>query len=357
MEQRTIFHVDMDAFFASIEIVKNPSLRGKPVIVGGDPTKRGVVSTCSYEARSYGVRSAMSLAEALKRCPHAIFIQGSYSLYGEYSDTIMNIFREITPKVQVVSVDEAYIDATDIVQKNDSAFALASFLKDRVFQATQLTCSIGVAVNKLVAKMASSSAKPNGIREVPAGSEASFLFPQPIGSIPGIGEKTEEALNRQGIETIGDIQEMGLDLLIQHYGEWGYQLFLLAQGQDNRPVDWGDHIPKSLGAETTFETDQADRRLLHEALGHLVEKACRHLHENKMRTRSICLKLRDSDFKTITRSRLLFSDTNDDQTILRECLDLFDSVYQDPVPLRLLGVSLHKLTDTYWQPILWDWES
>lgn len=356
MEQRRIFHVDMDAFFASIEIVRNPALRGKAVIVGGDPNSRGVVSTCSYEARAFGVRSAMSLSEAYRRCPHGIFLEGSYSVYGEYSERIMNIFREITEKVQVVSVDEAYIDVTDVADKNNGPLALAQFLKNAVFENTKLTCSIGIASNKLVAKMASGSAKPNGIKEIFNGEEAAFLAPMSIGSIPGVGTKTQEFLNRQGIMTVGDVQALSLDSLLQQYGQWGYQLHLSAHGKDNRPVEWLEGIPKSLGAETTFETDQTDCELLKEALINLVDKAHRHLMANRMRTRSICLKLRDSSFKTITRSHMLFSDTNDLSAIRRETLELFDSVYSGSPPLRLLGISLHKLTDHYWQPTLWNWE-
>lgn len=357
MQQRVIFHVDMDAFFASVEIARDPSLKGKPVIVGGDPNSRGVVSTCSYEARVFGVHSAMSLSEAQRRCPQAIFLEGSYSLYSEYSEKIMNIFRRLTEKVQVVSVDEAYLDVTEKVDKHGGPLALAELLRSVVFKKTQLTCSIGVASNKLVAKMASTAAKPNGAKEIKPGEEAAFLAPLKIGSIPGIGAKTEEAFHRRGILLIEDIQLMDLDTLLQQYGQWGYQLRMSAFGQDNRPVEWGDRIPLSLGAETTFERDQTDCKVLHEALEQLVEKACRHLHENKMRTRAICLKLRDNNFKTITRSCGLFSDTNDINTIQHECREFFNSVYFGTFPLRLLGVSLHKLTDTYWQPTLWDWES
>lgn len=356
MKPRVIYHVDMDAFFASIEIVKNPSLRGKPVIVGGDPNSRGVVSTCSYEARAFGVRSAMSLSEAHRRCPHGIFLEGSYSLYGEYSDRIMSIFKRLTEKVQIVSVDEAYIDVSEKIEKHGGPLALAQLLKKVVFEKTELTCSIGIAANKLVAKIASSAAKPNGIYEVKAGEEANFLAPQPIGNLPGIGTKTQEAFHRRGILLIEDVQAMGLDNLMQQYGQWGYQLFRSAHGYDNRPVEWVDRAPQSLGAETTFETDQTDRALLREALVHLVEKACRHLHTHKMRARAICLKLRDNNFKTITRSHMMFSDTNDVDTIQSESAQLFNQVYSGFPPLRLLGVSLHKLTDSYWQPALWNWE-
>lgn len=357
MSCRVIFHVDMDAFFASIEIVRNPTLKGKPVIVGGRPGYRGVVSTCSYEARVFGVRSAMSMAEAVRRCPDGIFLEGSYRLYRSYSEQIFQIFYSVTDKVQVVSIDEGYLDVTDVFKDYGSPMALATMLKEAVFRNTALTCSIGVASNKLVAKVASGLAKPNGIREVLSGQEAQFLAPLPIGHLPGIGTKTQEAFHRTGVRLISDIQEMGVDFLVQRYGGWGYQLHQSAMGQDNRPVEWLEYAPKSIGAETTFEKDLTDRMVLHAALKELAAKACRHMWESKMRTGAICLKLRDSTFKTITRHHMLFSDTQDVETIINECVMLFDRVYIEGLPLRLLGVSLHKLTDGYWQPTLWNWEA
>lgn len=353
---RTVFHVDMDAFFASIEIVLNPALKGKPVIVGGHPDQRGVVSTCSYEARVFGVRSAMSLAEAQRRCPHGIFLTGSYSLYREYSEKIIQIFHQMTEKVEVVSIDEAYIDVTDFVERFGGAMNLAKLLKQKIFQETQLTCSIGIASNKLVAKVASGKAKPNGIKEVASGEEAVFLAPLSIEHLPGIGTKTQEAFNRSGIRLIGDIQEMGVDQLVERYGPWGYQLLQTSLGNDKRPVEWMSGAPKSIGAETTFEKDLSDCKEIKEALVELAAKACRHLCESKMRAGAICLKLRDSTFKTITRSHLLFSDTQDVNAITREALELFDRSYFGEVPLRLIGISLHKLTGGYWQPTLWPWE-
>lgn len=357
MNDRVIFHVDMDAFFASIEIVRNPALKGKPVIVGGRPDQRGVVSTCSYEARAFGVRSAMSLSEAHRRCPHGVFLEGHYGLYREYSDRIIQIFHRLTEKTEVVSIDEAYLDVTEIVQQFGGEMTLAKLLKNIIFQETELTCSVGIAKNKRVAKIASGTAKPNGIRLVAAGQEAQFLAPLDIGSLSGVGVKTQENFKRAGICKIADIQEMGPDRLIEKYGPWGYQLYQSAMGEDKRPVEWILQPPKSLGSETTFEKDLNDCTALREVLIENVQRVCRHLHQNGMRTRTICLKLRDYTFRTITRNRMLFTDTQDEGAITRECLELFDSVYFGTPPLRLIGVSLHKLTDTYWQPALWDWES
>jgi DNA polymerase-4 len=356
MLNRIIFHVDMDAFFASIEIIRNPALKGKPVIVGGRPDQRGVVSTCSYEARAFGVRSAMSVSEAKRRCPDGIFLEGSYSLYREYSEKIIEIFHTLTEKVEVVSIDEAYMDVSDTADHYGGALPLAKLLQQVVFKQTQLTCSFGIATNKLVAKVASGKAKPNGIRQVLLGEEAKFLAPLSIEHLPGIGTKTKEIFNRAGIQLISDLQEMGIEALIEKYGPWGYQLYQSMMGNDSRPVEWGEYVPKSVGAETTFEADLSDCEALRNILKELAAKATRHLRENKMRTRSICLKLRDNTFKTITRSHMLFSDTQDVQTITQESVALFNRVYSGNPPLRLIGISLHKLTDSYWQPTLWDWE-
>lgn len=352
---RTIFHVDMDAFFASIEIVRNPSLKGKPVIVGGRPDSRGVVSTCSYEARKYGIRSAMSLKEAYKKCPNGIFLDGNYSLYSECSDQIMEIFRDLTPILQIVSIDEAYLDVSEVLYVHGgNGIDLANDLKKEVYDKTKLPCSIGIAPNKLLAKIASGLAKPNGVKEVPQGSEASFLAPLPIQAIPGIGEKTREFLNSQGILYISDLQSLGLDALMQRYGERGYYFYFAACGKDNSPVVWIEEPPKSIGAETTFETDQTDTTLLIEALKTLNNRVWKRLKLNKMHTRSVTLKMKDSHFRTVTRAKTLLSDTDKIEVIQEELLQLFEEHAASMLPIRLIGVSLHKLTDEYWQPTFWD---
>ena len=353
MNARTIFHIDMDAFFASIEIVNNPSLRGKPVIVGGRPDQRGVVSTCSYEARAFGVRSAMSLAEAKKRCPHGIFLEGNFSLYRHYSNQVMSIFSSYTSFVEVVSIDEAYLDLTERIESG-GAKALAQKIHQEVYQKTKLICSIGIASNKLVANVASSHAKPNGIYEIPAGLEAQFLAPLPIQSLPGIGRKTQLVLNRDGFTKIADLQTSSLDVLIQRYGAWGYHHFLAAKGEDHRPVEWEERSPKSIGAETTFEKDYDDLEFLKEELTELVIKAYRRMRAHKMRTRRISIKLRDSNFKTFTRSHTLITHYSEEKKLLQETLNLFEGSYAGEMPLRLIGVSFELLTDSYWQPTLWE---
>jgi nucleotidyltransferase/DNA polymerase involved in DNA repair len=357
MKQRTIFHVDMDAFFASVEILKNPALKGKAVIIGGHPDQRGVVSTCSYEARKFGVHSAMSMSQAKRLCPHATFIQGSYSQYREYSEQVMAIFRTLTEKVEVVSIDEAYLDVTDVITQYPNALTLGEQLRQIVHYQTQLTCSVGIASNKLVAKIASSSCKPNGLFEIPMGEESNFLKPLPVKSLPGVGEKTYAFFYEKGIRTVADLQEIGLEELISLHGARGYHYHFASHGIDNRPVEWIPQPPKSIGAEHTFGIDQTDPVLIKEAMLSLIEKAWRYLIKHKMRTHSITLKLRDDTFKTITRAQLLFADTQDLKTLQREFIYLFDVSYQNMFPLRLIGISFRKLTDSCWQPTLWDWET
>lgn len=250
MRERIIFHVDMDAFFASVEIVLNPELKGKPVIVGGNPDKRGVVSTCSYEARKYGVRSAMSLFEAKKRCPHGIFVEGHFSLYKEYSNTVMEILYAYSPILECVGIDEAYMDVTEMCEEYGGAFKMGQLLRQNVFTQTGLTCSVGIGSNKLIAKIASSLGKPNGLYEVPAGKEAEFLGGLPIECLPGVGSKTQVVLNNDGLKIIGDVQGLGMEELIKRYGAYGYYFHFAAFGKDNREVETEDQPPKSIGVET-----------------------------------------------------------------------------------------------------------
>ncbi|MBA3815444.1 MAG: DNA polymerase IV [Parachlamydiaceae bacterium] len=349
---RCVFHIDMDAFFASIEISRNPFLKGKPVIVGGRPDQRGVVSTCSYEARSFGVRSAMPLSEAKRLCPHGIFLEGSYSLYREYSERVFAIFYQYTPLVEVVSIDEAYLDVSLIVDNFDSPVALANLMRQQVLAETLLTCSIGIATNKLISKIAASRAKPNGVYEVLPDTEAYFLAPLPIQNLSGVGAKTQAILNREGIHFIADLQAIPLETLIDQYGSWGYHYFLSCQGKDNRPVDCEEYLPKSIGAETTFERDHNDPIVLEEELINLANRVHNRLRAHKMRCRRISLKIRFSDFKTISRSQTLSSHINSINIINKEILKLFKSHYNGWPALRLIGISLEQLTDTYWQPSL-----
>lgn len=356
LDARTIFHVDMDAFFASVEILHNPSLKGKPVIVGGDPSKRGVVSTCSYEARKYGVRSAMSLFEAKKRCPQGIFIEGHYSLYREYSSRVMAILFSYSPMTECVGIDEAYMDVSQESGQYGGAFKMGQQLRQSVLDQTGLTCSVGVGSNKLIAKIASSLGKPNGLYEIPLGKEAEFLNTLSVGKIPGIGTKSELYLNSDGIKIVKDLQDLGMDELIHRYGAFGYYCHFAAWGKDDREVSIEDSPPKSIGAETTFDVDQTDLENLHETLVELFDKAYSRMRRNKMRTRGLSIKLRYNDFRTITRSITFDTHQNEREFLLRQALKFFNAQYDGKIPLRLIGISFEKLTDGYWQPTLWDWE-
>ncbi len=351
-----IFHLDMDAFFASVEIVKNPALKGKPVIVGGNPDRRGVVSTCSYEARKFGVRSAMSLIEAKRRCPQGIFLEGDFALYRDYSLQVMTFLESLTPAVEVVGIDEAYIDASYIADEYGGAFELGRFMRRSVYEKTLLTCSVGIGANKLIAKIASSLAKPNGLFEILPGDEIEFLASLPIECIPGIGSKTQAILNLDGIRLIKDLQVLGMDTLIHRYGAAGYYFYLSSLGKDNRPVESSDQPPKSIGAETTFETDQHESSVLIEALKELFDKAYRRLRRHGMRARGFSIKLRFSDFQTITRSYTLENHRNEYDILWNAVLDFFQCCYTEGTPLRLIGISFEKLTDQYWQPTFWDWQ-
>lgn len=351
---RIIFHLDMDAFFASVEIVENPKLKGKPVIVGGDPNSRGVVSTCSYEARAFGVRSAMSMFQAKKLCPQAIFIQGSYASYRTYSNRIFELLKTYTHFIEIVSVDEAYLDVSLIAENYGGAKNLAEIMKKRIAEETGLKCSIGIAKNKLVAKIASSLAKPNGIYDVPDGYEAVILAPLPIESIPGIGTKTKEKLNKLGFYTIRDLSILTLDYLLQHFGLYGYHFYKESRGEDSRPVVFEERVPKSIGAETTFEKDLEGESDLIPHLYELTKKAVLRLNQHKMRARGISLKIRFSDFRTISRSATFYNDTHNFEIIYEHAIILFKQNYIVDTPLRLIGISLEKLNDSWWQPTFFD---
>jgi nucleotidyltransferase/DNA polymerase involved in DNA repair len=349
----TIFHVDMDAFFASVEEAENPALRGKALIIGGKAGQRGVVSTCSYEARRYGVHSAMSLFEADRRCPHAIFMPGNYALYRTYSDKIMQIFQVCTPYVEAVSIDEAYLDVTAEVSLYGGPYALAQLLRAIIARHIKLTCSIGIATNKMMAKIASQACKPNGVLLIPEGQEATFLAPLPIDTIPGIGKKTTLTMQADGFDVISKLQDAGIDRLMQLYGSSGYHYYHAACGKDHRAVQWEDTPPKSIGAEITFDQDQVDLPAIQKALATLCHKVWRRLRSQKMRASALLLKLRNHTFHTITRSISFGCHTNDETEILSAATALLEGHYATQLPLRLIGISLEKLSNSYWQPTFW----
>src|SRR3989442_6462620 len=267
---RQILHVDMDAFFVSVEELEDPSLTGKAVIVRGDPDGRGVVAAASYEARKFGVHSAQPLRTARRLCPHAVFLRGHHEKYREYSEKIYRIFSEFTPVVEMVSIDEAYLDLTGCERLHGSAFRAGDRLIRSVKERTGLDCSVGVSTSHLVSKIASDQAKPHGLLYVPPGCEAKFLAPLPIRRMPGIGKVTEPELRALGILTVGDLQQWSLDGLRQRFGRYGEWLHVKSRGEDTGAYAYQDE-PKSISHETTFDVDTASTEELERTLFYLAQ--------------------------------------------------------------------------------------
>ncbi len=306
-QARVIVHVDMDAFFAAIEQRDNPELRGKPVVVGADPKGgrgRGVVSTCSYEARSYGIHSAQPISQAYRLCPQAVYLPVRGERYEEVSRDVRQILSEFTPVIEPVSIDEAFLDVSGTVHLFGGKRALAEKLQARIEEQTGLTASLGVAPNKMVAKIASDMRKPRGLVIVEPDEVESFLRPLPVGKLWGVGEKTERALKALGIRTIGDLADADRDGLARRFGKYGPELWELAHGRDERPVETSEEV-KSVGNEHTFEQDTADPELIASTLMRLCEKVAQRLREGGWRGRTVTTKVRLADFTTLSRARTL----------------------------------------------------
>lgn len=335
---RTIAHVDMDAFFAAVETLDHPEYRGKPLIVGGPrDSRRGVVSTCSYEARRYGVRSAMPLAEAARRCPEAIFVPGRMGRYAEVAQVVRRVFSEFSPVVEPVSIDEAFLDLTGTEHLHPSLEALGRQIKMRIAAATGgLTASVGLAPNKFLAKLASELRKPDGLVVLTDENLDAVLLPLPVGQLWGVGPKTAAELNRYGIRTVADLRKAPLAWLSERFGKFGPSLYQLARGLDDRPVDPGGE-PKSLGHEETFATDLSDPKALRRVLVTLAAQVGRRLRSHGLTARTVTLKLRYADFTTLTRSRTLATPFDDDDTLLAEALRLWEKVEKRQA-FRLLGL-------------------
>ena len=340
--QRLVFHVDMDAFFVSVEELSNPELRGKAVVVGGKADQRGVVSAASYEARKYGVHSAMPLRTAAKLCPHAIFVDGHPQRYRECSHKVFAILNRFSPKVEMASIDEAYLDMTGCERLHGPALIAAHRLHDAVKQETGLNCSIGIATSRLVAKISSDQAKPNGILWVVPGLEARFLAPLEVRKVPGVGKVTEKNLQRLGIRRIGDLAAIDEGTLESRFGKWGMALAGKSRGEDAGgwfDGDIGDREdPKSISHEHTFHEDTADPDQLEATLSHLSQQVGRRLREHGLFARTIQLKLRTSDFHTITRAHTPPRATQLDNEIFTEIRDLFRRNWTPGSKIRLLGV-------------------
>jgi DNA polymerase-4 len=340
--QRIIFHVDMDAFFVSVEELFDPSLKGKPVVVGGKANERGVVAAASYAARKFGVHSAMPLRTAAKICPQAIFVEGHPERYRDYSHKVHEVLCRFSPKVEMVSIDEAYLDMTGTERLHGPPLRAARALHDLMKKETDLNCSIGIGTSRLVAKVCSDQAKPNGALFVIPGCEQSFLAPLNVRKIPGVGKVTEQKLNALGIHTVGDLATRDEMWLRAEFGEWALTLAGKARGLDAGAWfegEIGDHDgAKSISHEHTFNEDTADAEKIETMLARLSEMVCRRIREASARARCIQLKLRYEDFTTITRARTLGHATQLDSEVFHVIRELFRSNWKKGKAVRLVGV-------------------
>jgi len=338
-----ILHVAMDAFFVSVELLSRPELRGLPVVVGGQKDQRGVVTSASYEARRFGVHSAMPLRTAGKLCPHAVYLDNRPELYAEWSDRIAAILSHYSPIVEMASVDEAYLDFAGTARLHGPPLLAADQLLRDIRRTTGLPCSAGLASTRLVAKVASEQAKPLGLVWVPAGIEAAFLAPLDVRKIPGIGRVTESALNALGIRTVGQIASVPLEKLEESFGRWGTALHRKSLGQDSYEF-FVDAEAKSISHNQTFGTDTNDRARLEATLSHLAQKAAKRLRDSGLYVRTISVTLRYADFRTVTRSKTLPEPTDLDGTILAIAKNLFAPNWDGRAMLRLVGISLESLS-------------
>jgi DNA polymerase-4 len=338
-----ILHIDMDAFFVSVELLERPDLRGLPVVVGGQRDQRGVISSASYEARRFGIHSAMPLRTAAKLCPQAVFLDGHHDLYGKWSDRVAEILAKFSPTVEMASIDEAYLDLAGTERLHGPPLAAAHKLLREITGTTGLPCSGGLGATRLVAKVASDQAKPRGLVWVPLGSEARFLAPLSVRRIPGIGRVTEAALNGLGIETVGQLQQLALARLEEIFGRWGTALFRKAHGIDSYEF-FVDAEPKSLSHNQTFGTDTNNRALLESTLSYLCQKASKRLRDAGLHARTVTLTLRYADFTTITRSQTLQEPTDLDTEFLKAFSHLFARTWDSKALLRLVGVDLSSFS-------------
>jgi DNA polymerase IV len=341
-----VAHLDLDAFFAAVEELESPALRRVPLVVGGDPKGRGVVATANYVARGFGIHSAMSCAEAYRRCPQAVFVRPRHALYKDYSREVWATIREIVPTVEQAGIDEGYLDLGEVAPAFDDARALAEAVRAVVRARTRLSCSLGVATSKVVAKVASDRRKPGGLTVVRPGLEAEFLAPFPIRILPGIGPRAEERLVALGIRTIGDIAALGDDQLGGVLGgKVGRELRDRARGIDRRTLEVSTERI-SISQEETFERDIADPERLHGELRRMAAKLAEHLRGREQVARTVTTKVRYPDFSIRTRSTSLPVGTDDAERIGDLACQLLDRALRDrPGPLRLVGVGVSGLEE------------
>jgi DNA polymerase IV len=340
---RAIVHIDLDSFYASVEQRDNPALRGKPVIVGGDPQGRGVVATASYEARKYGIHSAQSCRLAMQLCPDAIFLRPRFEAYRSISEQIQAIYRQHTLLVEPLALDEAYLDMTSIVGEDIVAAAqVARDIKQEIVEQTGLSASAGVSYNKMLAKLASAHRKPDGLTVVMPQAASAFLEALTVAKIFGVGDVTEARLKAMGITTARELKQLGLKRLQELFGKRGTDLYHFVRGEDGRLVE-PDRERKSIGKETTFERDITDREEMLVVLEHLAEQVESRLVELEIAGKTITLKLRWHDFQLVTRSLSVTSPIQDAQAMMRSLRPLLDQLLSENRLVRLLGVTLSHL--------------
>jgi len=344
----------MDAFYASVELLDRPELRGRPAIVG-HASGRAVVSSATYEARRRGVRSAMPVAQALRLCPEAVVLEPHFDKYAHYSKRVVGILHDVTPLVEQVSIDEAFLDVAGAVRLLGSPARIATDIRQRVLAETGLVCSVGVAATKFMAKLASTRSKPDGMLVIPPAQTLAFLHPLPIAALWGVGPAMQETLHRYGLRTVGDLADVPMGVLRGWVGEAsGTKLHELANGIDPRPVETVSH-EKSIGHEQTFETDVTDVTLLRRELLRLSTQVGARLRSHGMAGRTVALKLRYADFRTIARSRTLAEPTNVGKRLYEEAAGLLDATLRSGDAVRLIGVRAEQLLpDGSGAPVLWD---
>jgi nucleotidyltransferase/DNA polymerase involved in DNA repair len=346
-QTRIVLHLDMDAFYAAVEQLDHPEYRGKPVVVGADPKAgrgRGVVSTASYEARKFGIHSAMPISQAYRRCPQAIFVFPRFERYTAISRQVMNILKDFSPQLAQISIDEAFIEITQTANFHGGAKSLATKLKARIKDETGLTASVGVAPNMFIAKVASDLQKPDGLTICAAGQEKAFLAPLPIKKLWGVGPKTEAHLQKMGFSTIGQLAQCSQKMLAERLGKWGAHLWELANGIDDRPVeDWGPR--KSISQEHTYDQDVADPQIVEQTLWRIADGLSADMRRSDLKGQVLTVKIRLEGFETFTRQRKLPEFTNDAETMRQLALEIFHNFDRRGKKVRLIGIGMSHLNN------------
>ncbi len=348
--------MDMDAFFAAIEQRDNPHLAGRPVIIGADPRGglgRGVVSTCSYEARRFGVHSAQPISLAHQLCPQAVFLPVDGKKYSRVSDVIFNLLYDFTPDIEPISIDEAFLDMTGSVHFYKSPHEMCLKIKEEIRKKINLTASLGMAPNKMIAKIASDLGKPDGLLEVKPDEVLKFLWPLPIEKLWGVGPKTKQLLNAREILCVGDLAQIPLQKLSEEFGEHGRHLYELSHGIDDREVQVNEEI-KSIGHEHTFERDTDDRSAIESVLLSLSEQVSRRLRKNNLKGRTLTVKIRLKGFTTYSRAHTFSERTNFVENIFSQAKEIFNTFYKKGMMIRLIGVRMTQFDDSYVQDSLFD---